>query len=101
MWHEFMEYALTKVPQGYFAEPRTVPDNAPAALKGVYNAGGDIHDILWWVNKDNPLGGGSSRNDPQSTYWEFPIHDLQDAQLPPESSSTPGIGINGEDIGGQ
>lgn len=100
MWHEFMEYALTKVPQGTFSERRAIPDTAPAALRGGYGGGSDIHDILWWVNKDNPLGGGSSRNDAQSTYWEFPIHDLQDAIIP-QGSSTPGVGINGEDIGGQ
>ncbi len=101
MWNEFMQYALTKVPQEFFGERRPIPDTAPAALRGVYSAGGEIHDILWWVNKDNPLGGGSSRNDAQAAYWEFPIHDLQDANPPPPSSATPGIGIDGSNIGGQ
>ncbi len=102
MWHEFMEYALTKIPQGYFAERRPIPDGAPAALRGVYSDGSGIHDILWWVNKDNPLSGGTSRRDPQSDYWEFPLHNLQDALPPPsDGSSSEPTTFNGEPIGGQ
>ncbi len=74
MWHEFMEVALQKLPQEYFSERRPIPDNAPAALRGVYSDGRSIHDLLWWVNKNNPLSGGSSRNDQQSPYWEYSLH---------------------------
>lgn len=103
MWHEFMEVTLAKFPQEFFGEPRAIPDNAPGILRGVYNANGEIHDVLWWVNKDNPLGGGSSRNDVQSTHWEFPIHSLQDATPRPDNDNDPttNTGINGEEIGGQ
>jgi 1A family penicillin-binding protein len=73
MWHEFMEVALEKLPQEYFSERRSIPDNAPPALRGVYSDGRSIHDLLWWVNKNNPLGGGSSRNDQQTPYWEYAL----------------------------
>ncbi len=104
MWHEFMQVALEKFPQEFFGEPRAIPDNAPAVLRGVYSGNnGEVHDVLWWVNKDDPLGGGSSRNDAQSMHWEFPIHSLKDAKLPPDNDNDPttNTGINGEEIGGQ
>ena len=73
MWREFMLVALEKFPQEYFGEPRPIPENAPAALRGVYTGRDGIHDILHWVNKDNPLGGGTSRGDGQYPYWEFAL----------------------------
>jgi 1A family penicillin-binding protein len=73
MWHEFMEVALAKIPQEYFAERRPIPDNAPPALRGIYTDGRSVHDLLWWVNKDNPLSGGSSRGDAQTPYWEYAL----------------------------
>ena len=73
MWREFMLVALEKFPQEYFGEPRPIPENAPAVLRGVYTGRDGIHDILHWVNKDNPLGGGTSRGDGQYPYWEFAL----------------------------
>lgn len=73
MWREFMEVALEKFPQEYFGEPRTVSDDAPPILRGIYSGSGGMHDILHWVNKDNPLGGGNSRGDGQYQYWEYPL----------------------------
>ncbi len=70
MWHEFMQYALSKYPQSYFGEAPGVPDSAPAALHGI--SGG--HDILYWVNKDNPLAPATNpSSDPQFARWEFSI----------------------------
>jgi 1A family penicillin-binding protein len=74
MWHEVMQYALGKYPKGVFPEAPAIPDTAPAALRGVYTDGTSVHDILYWVNKDNPMIPGSSSGDTQSTYWEFPIN---------------------------
>ena len=73
MWHEYMAFALTKVPQEYFGEPRAIPDDAPAMLRGIYSGAGGMHDILHWVNKDNPLSGGNSRFDGQYPYWEYAL----------------------------
>lgn len=106
MWHEVMQYALGKYPNEVFPEPPAIPDSAPAALRGVYTDGSSIHDILYWVNKDNPMSGGGSFSDTQFTYWEYPIANwiAGGATMGPSSqtgSSTPAIGINGEDIGGQ
>ena len=71
MWREFMLVALEKTPQEFFEEPRAIPEGAPAALKGVYQGPDGMHDILHYVNKDNPLDGGNSRYDQQYPYWEY------------------------------
>ena len=70
MWHEVMSYALTKHQQSYFAEPPGIPESVPAALRGF--SGG--HDILYWVDKNNPQGGGSSQGDGQFARWEYSIY---------------------------
>ena len=61
MWHAFMQVALAKYPHSYFSEAPTIPDTAPPALRG--DSGG--HDILYWINKDNPLVPGNSMSDAQ------------------------------------
>lgn len=97
LWHDFMEVALQKFPQEFFGEPRAIPDNAPGILRGIYTDGGELHDILYFVNKDNPLGGGTSRNDPQSAYWEYPLHASFDTPPPYNTNLDP----EGNPIGGQ
>jgi 1A family penicillin-binding protein len=83
MWHAVMQYALTKYPPSYFPEPPPIPDTAPAALRGMTNG----HDILYWVQKDNPLGGGTSSGDPQSARWEYPINGWGGPVAPVASTS--------------
>ncbi len=80
MWNAFMQVAIAKSPVAYFGEPRTIPDSAPAVLRGVYQvpmADGSIavHELLYWVSKNNPLGGqpSSPGSDPQYQYWEYPV----------------------------
>ncbi len=77
MWRAVMDVALPLYPKEFFGAPRVTPENAPAVLFGSYqqntSSGLAIHDILHWVNKDDPLGGGSSINDPQYPYWEYPV----------------------------
>lgn len=73
MWHEFMQVALQKMPQEFFAERRGIPENVSPALRGVYTDDGDAHDILYFVDKNNPLGGGTSRYDAQYRYWEYAL----------------------------
>ncbi|MDB5245327.1 MAG: putative penicillin-binding protein [Parcubacteria group bacterium] len=73
MWHEVMQYALTKYPQEFFTAPQPIPDTVPGALRGLYSDGASFHDILYWVNKDGPRGGGNSMSDGQFPYWEYPI----------------------------
>ena len=76
MWRAFMDKALPLRPKEFFGEPRGIPENAPPALRGVYTGEDGVHDILYWVDKDNPLGGGSSKRDPQSAHWEYPLQAL-------------------------
>ncbi len=80
MWNEFMQVVLAKYPVTYFGQPRTIPDSAPAVLRGQYQvpmADGSVavHEILYWVQKNNPLGGQPTNpgNDSQYAYWEYPL----------------------------
>jgi 1A family penicillin-binding protein len=74
MWHEVMEYALSKYPQEFFNAPPETPGDAPGALRGLYTNGVEIHDILYWVKKDSPRTSGGSFSDPQFQYWEYPLN---------------------------
>lgn len=77
MWHDFMAKALAKYPSGDFvpAAPDPDYDSLPPVLKGNWNTDPSqgVHDILYWVNKDNPRSPGSSRTDSQYAYWEYPV----------------------------
>lgn len=73
MWHDIMQQAIQKYPQEYFTQPAPIPDTVPPALRGIYNQNGLIHDILYWVNKNDPRTPGSSTNDVQYPYWEYPL----------------------------
>ena len=73
MWNAVMQEALNKYPQEYFGEPRGIPENAPAALRGQHYDSTGAHSILHYVNKDNPLGGGTSQGDGQYPYWEYGV----------------------------
>jgi membrane peptidoglycan carboxypeptidase len=77
MWHQFMEYALTKYPSDDFTPPSPDTDNLPPVLMGNWNGNPSqgIHDILYWVNKDNPRSGPPTNPyaDAQTSYWEYPV----------------------------
>jgi 1A family penicillin-binding protein len=104
MWHEFMQYALVKYPPEDFpkATPKDI-SNYPSIIKGIYQGGktvlmdkttgsianestskenimevpvgGEIHSILYWIDKNNPLSSRTDdpNNDPQYKYWEYGI----------------------------
>lgn len=74
MWSGVMRYALNQYPQEFFTPPAPIPDDLPGALRGLYSDGIAYHDILYWVNKDNPRGGGNSWGDGQFPYWEFSVN---------------------------
>jgi 1A family penicillin-binding protein len=80
MWNAFMQVALSKYPVTYFGEPPTIPDTDPPVLRGIYQvplANGTIaiHELLYWVQKSNPLAGSPANpaSDPQYAYWEYPL----------------------------
>jgi penicillin-binding protein 1C len=78
MWHEFMEHAIEKYDAGEFLPPAPEPgyESLPPVLRGVWNTNPaeGVHDILHWIQKDNPRSGfGTSRGDGQYPYWEYPV----------------------------
>lgn len=74
-WAEFMQYALTKFQPTPFTRAEITPAAKPI-LNGTWQIPGEdgrIHDILYWVDKDNPQGIGTSVGDSQYRYWEYPV----------------------------
>jgi 1A family penicillin-binding protein len=75
MWNEFMQFALASTTDAPFpAPPAEDPAMKPPFL-GVWNQNGVVHDILQYVNKDDPLGPPPSnpQSDGQYNYWEYPV----------------------------
>ncbi|MEA2701567.1 MAG: penicillin-binding protein [Candidatus Parcubacteria bacterium] len=73
MWNEVMRYAIGKYPKEFFNAPPEIPADVPGALRGLYAGASGVHDILHWVSKDNPRGGGTSQGDGQYPYWEYSL----------------------------
>lgn len=117
MWNAFMAEALTKVPEEVFNEPPATPETAAPALRGVIYVptgnGIGVHSLLHWTDSSNPLGPPPANpyKDSQYQYWEYPIQAwlANGSQTlfggagtaSTTASTTPGIGIDGSDIGGQ
>ena len=109
MWHAFMEEVMKKYPPDTFEapEPNTSYAGAPV-LRGLWQGGQssiidktsgklatedtpsdlkqevvnstDIHDILYWISKDDYFSKPSNpNNDPQFARWEYSV-DLWAAQ---------------------
>lgn len=77
LWHEFMEVALAKYPPDEFPAPSPDPehDSLPAVLRGEWNSNPSqgLHDILYWVNKDNPRYGRPNFSDSQLNNWDYAV----------------------------
>ncbi len=81
MWHEFMLEALKKYSSPSDAFPPPAPDpeitSVPPVLAGNWNTDPSrgIHDILYWIDKDNPRGGHNANPaaDSQFAYWDYPV----------------------------
>src|SRR5690606_16484524 len=85
---EVMRYALSKYPQEFFSAPPPIPADVPPALRGVYSGPSGVHNILHWVNKDNPRGGGNSIGDGQYPYWEYSLGGWFEGTLSTTTAST-------------
>jgi penicillin-binding protein 1C len=80
-WHKIMAAALEKYSSTAddFTAPAPNPneDTLPPVLKGSWNSDPSqgIHEILHWVQKDNPLAGPPTNpwSDSQYAYWEYPV----------------------------
>ncbi|MBI5644662.1 PBP1A family penicillin-binding protein [Candidatus Kaiserbacteria bacterium] len=80
MWHDFMEYALEKYPAATSfvpPAPEADYDSLPPVLRGTWNtdATRGVHEILYWVRKDNPheRQTGNPYADSQFPYWDYAV----------------------------
>lgn len=99
LWREFMDVAIAKLPSKTFAEAPHTPNTIKPILQGIWfdpialiededpenedeatttlninSAVQGAHDILYFVNKDDPLGPApTTPNDPQFPLWEYPV----------------------------
>ncbi len=111
MWHEFMETALEEVDNNQqFNDPAPIDEDLKPILRGNWSptdessildnssveVRGDasvsgVHNILHWVDKDNPRGPVpvSPESDPQYDQWEYSVRQWAE-----------GNGFSG-DIGGE
>lgn len=76
LWHEIMEVALAERPTEWFASPQYNYQGLKPVMTGSWQTGGQIHDILHWVDKDDPLGPSPKNpaSDPQYRYWEYAVN---------------------------
>ncbi|MDB5195154.1 MAG: putative penicillin-binding protein [Parcubacteria group bacterium] len=95
MWHAFMAVALAKYPVSYFTQPPAIPDTAPAALRGSYVGATGVHDILYWVDKDDPQGPPPTNpwSDPQFARWEYPVQSWNGGNAAAPTTTPDGIPV--------
>lgn len=75
IWHAFMEKALINQPIELFNKPDSLPQQNKPMLNGEYLINNEAHNILYYVNKDDPLGPPpiNPESDPQFLNWELPV----------------------------
>lgn len=109
MWREFMDIALAKLPDDKFTQPTINRVGVKPILRGEYidtsaliklieddeldNVSSifqNIHSILHYVDKNNPLGPDPTNpnNDPQYENWEYAVQEWKNLTYGTTSSST-------------
>jgi 1A family penicillin-binding protein len=75
LWQDFMIKVLPKVENKFFVPPTPLDENTKPVLSGFINEEPEIHEILHWVDKNNPTGPYPSNpaKDPQYWLWESPV----------------------------
>ncbi len=87
IWSEFMKYALAKTPYTAFTRDESNISNLKPVLRGIWQGNNtsvqngieyvtqSVHEILHWVDKNNPNGPVPSNpaDDSQYTLWEMPV----------------------------
>jgi 1A family penicillin-binding protein len=78
MWHDFVAYALQKIPSESFTRTEIDESGLKPILRGqwqVPGSDGRIHEILYWVDKNDPLGPPPSNpnSDSQFHLWDPPV----------------------------
>lgn len=74
IWGEFAEEAIRKAQPEAFRKPEYSAPDKPM-LRGEYAPNGQIHTILYWIDKDDPRGPQPSNpsRDPQFENWELGV----------------------------
>lgn len=74
IWSAFLKDALNSVPNESFNKPDPISETKPM-LNGQYIFDNAVHNILYYVDKNNPLGDmpQSPQNDSQFNNWEIPV----------------------------
>lgn len=94
LWHEFFEVALEKYQGDNFTPPSPDPerDTLPSVLRGEWNTNPaqGVHEILYWINKDNPRGGNPNFSDSQLNHWDYAVA-IWAQQAPGTGSTTPSV----------
>jgi membrane peptidoglycan carboxypeptidase len=77
-WNQIMSYALTKLPNDTFTRTNIDESQLKPVFRGIWQepgSDGSIHDILYWVDKSNPLGPvpADPASDPQFERWDYPV----------------------------
>lgn len=83
IWNAFMSQALNRFPNESFNKPDPIVETKPM-FNGQFLTNGQIHDILFYVDKNNPLGPvpQSPANDSQFNNWELPTQIWAQQNLP-------------------
>ncbi len=73
IWNSFLSQIINNYPAEAFNKPDPIRENKPM-LNGGYLVDNQVHDILFYVDKNNPLGPAPQNpaNDPQFQNWELP-----------------------------
>jgi len=100
IWRNFMSEALKKFPASAFTRPESI-FREKAYLAGKFNENGEVHSILYYVNKNDPLGPAplSPEVDPQFSNWEAAVQNWvrnfrPDLLVPGEGGEAPRIEIS-------
>lgn len=88
LWNEFMKEVLPEIPVEYFGDAEAIPQDIKPVLRGVWKQQSatstkqEIHSILYYVNKDDPLGPPprNPADDPQYVYWETGVQNWLQSQ---------------------
>ncbi|MEK6952679.1 MAG: PBP1A family penicillin-binding protein [Nanoarchaeota archaeon] len=90
IWNAFLKEALKETALETFPRPEVILVDKPI-LKGEYIINNEIHDILYYIDKNNPQGQSPSdpKKDSQFENWEKVVRDWAQINLPALSNNNP------------